>query len=1125
MSRLLLALGSILLISRGFSATFGTVTTVVGSVTDIVLDEARRRIYVVNGSQNRVEVYSQNPIRQTQSIQVGALPLSAAQSWDGGFLYVAAHNASALFVIDLNSLQVVGQVALPARPEGVAVGIDGRVLITTVGTGVNNSQNTLLLYDPEARNVVSVVVAPPTAAIPNVTPPAGRLFLSSRSRLEASSDGHFIMGINIPNNNSRAVFVYEVASGTVLRSRVINNTSGVLSVSPDGSRFMAGLTLVDARTLEVLAQQNLANASYPVPNGINFNLEQNQGGSVFSPDGSAVYGAFNVAPVQNPPARANIGQLMVSDPDNLLIHRAFQTPENLVGKMVITADGGTIYAISESGFATIAIGNVNSQPIAEVTSQVVLLASDQCGVSRSASASVPVVNAGGGRLTATAQVLQLPPAGPGGLGGVGGPGGGPPGGGIIIILPPVAPGGGGPPGGGGGGPLPGFPGAPGAAGNAAVLQTAPRIQTQPSAEGANVTVTYNTLNNRTIGTVTPVHDLLIQSPQAVNIPSRLRVYQNNRNAEATGDVIPVPVSVSANEGLVDIQMDSTRQLLYIANSGMNRVEVFDTRTKEFQTPIKVGQLPRSVAMTPDGSLLYVANSGSESISIVDLEERREIGRLRMPPLPFNANAALVTPSLVALTQRGPQVMMSDGRLWRAVGNELLPRVSVPAISSANAPVVPQPRTMAATPNGEYMILMAGNGFVYLYDSGVDDFVLGRQIFTNPIQGYYGPVGAGPGGRYFLANGTVLNSALTPIGSAGAVVVPQGANQQTLNRPISAVTPLSATQYVRFAQPIRAQANNPLANQPPTVEVADASNGNMMRAALGIEGPLATQTGNQRVNVIGRSMAVDARGTTAYMLTTSGLSIASLDVPPLNQRPQVAPRDGVVNSVNLQPSLAPGSMVAVRGARLAEQSSVQPGQALPTVMGGVCVTLNNQPLPLMSTAGEQIVAQIPPNLAAGRYPLVVRNVNAGVATNPVQVTVARYAPAVLVDPQTKQAAIYHSDGAPVTKDRPAKRDQRLRLFAVGLGATKGGTVIAGRPAPEDPPAITDPVSVFFGDPRWRQAAIAVEWSGLAPGMVGVYQVDLYVPGDHMRGEALDVTVRVGNVSSPTGGEFDPKIAVD
>jgi len=54
---------------------------------------------------------------------------------------------------------------------------------------------------------------------------------------------------------------------------------------------------------------------------------------------------------------------------------------------------------------------------------------------------------------------------------------------------------------------------------------------------------------------------------------------------------------------------------------------------------------------------------------------------------------------------------------------------------------------------------------------------------------------------------------------------------------------------------------------------------------------------------------------------------------------------------------------------------------------------------------------------------------------------------------------------------------------------------------------------------------VEWSGLAAGLIGVYEVHLYVPGDRMRGENLDVTIRVGGVDSPTGGEFDPKIAVE
>src|SRR5206468_10394901 len=41
-----------------------------------------------------------------------------------------------------------------------------------------------------------------------------------------------------------------------------------------------------------------------------------------------------------------------------------------------------------------------------------------------------------------------------------------------------------------------------------------------------------------------LHDALpiyfaVQSPQAIDIPPRIRVYQNNRNAEAAGDIIPV----------------------------------------------------------------------------------------------------------------------------------------------------------------------------------------------------------------------------------------------------------------------------------------------------------------------------------------------------------------------------------------------------------------------------------------------------------------------------------------------------------------------------------------------------------------------------------------------------------
>jgi uncharacterized protein (TIGR03437 family) len=54
---------------------------------------------------------------------------------------------------------------------------------------------------------------------------------------------------------------------------------------------------------------------------------------------------------------------------------------------------------------------------------------------------------------------------------------------------------------------------------------------------------------------------------------------------------------------------------------------------------------------------------------------------------------------------------------------------------------------------------------------------------------------------------------------------------------------------------------------------------------------------------------------------------------------------------------------------------------------------------------------------------------------------------------------------------------------------------------------------------------VDWTGLAPGWIGVYQLNLRVPGVHMTGNALPVTIRVGSASSPTSGPVVPYVAVN
>ena len=133
---------------------------------------------------------------------------------------------------------------------------------------------------------------------------------------------------------------------------------------------------------------------------------------------------------------------------------------------------------------------------------------------------------------------------------------------------------------------------------------------------------------------------------------------------------------------------------------------------------------------------------------------------------------------------------------------------------------------------------------------------------------------------------------------------------------------------------------------------------------------------------------------------------------------------------------------------------------------------------------------------------------------MNVTVAKYAPAIFVDAQGP--AIFHKDGNRVNKQHPASRDEPLTIYATGLGVTTGGRVTAGSPSPSSPLAVTAPIKLYFGNPNMSQAGIIVDWSGLLPGSIGVYQINCRIPGTHIKGDALPVTLRIGGVDSPTTG---------
>jgi len=1045
------------------AATFGRIVPLVGGASDIALDEGRARLYLISSLQNLIQVYSLQRQAFLTTISTDQTPLSSALSRDGKFLYVTCYDSAALDVIDLDALAVVTRVSLPARPEGVAAGSDGRVLISTTGSGTNGAANVLLLYDPSPNAAVpltNISVVPATPTPPTLPPPSGRPFLASHSQLTATRDGSLIVGVNVPGTGVPTVFVYEAASGTVLRSRIVAGSSTVLSISDDGTRFTCGPNLFETATLQILATVNAANAPYPitVAAGATFNTQSAQGGGVFSPDGQTLYAAFDISPVQNPPAPANVSQLMLNDPDNLLIRMGFQLPENLSGKMVISSDGANIYALSDSGFTILPTGTISRSPLAVPSSTVTLLTKDQCGVtSQTSSATVAINNAGTGRVTATAQLLQI------------------------------------------------------AGQTNSSPATAPTVRPSQSGSGTQFAFGFNAAAARGLGTITPPHDFVIQSPEAINIPNRVRVYENSRDAEATGTIIPIPVAGAAGEAFPDIVFDQTRQRLYIANLGLNRVEVYDTRQQAFLAPIKVGQMPIALALTPDGNTLYVANSGSEHISIIDPDQLQTVGRVNFPPIPFNSNAALMTPRLIAAGLSGPLILMSNGSLWNVVGNTAVPRGVSRLLgqTTAGLPVaIPLPSSMAATPAGEYILLVTATGIADLYDATVDDWVASRQVFTAATQtGYIGPVAAGPRGQYFVVNGITLNSALVPVGSPNA-------------RLVSALAPMANNTFAVFSPP-PVTGVNVAPTTAPVVQIMNATTGGSTLQVNALEGPI-TPAGGARAVISGRTMAVDSANAVVYAITTSGLSMISLTPPVAADRP-VPNQNGAVNLGSFQRPVAANGLLSIFGQNLGA-GEIAGSMPLPTMLGGTCVTLNNTALPLFMASPTQINAQIPPDLAAGSYPLIVRSIAKHAAGASQQLTVSKYAPAVLV-PTAGQIALVHADGSLVNKDNPANRDEHLTMYAVGLGPTTGGVVTAGAPSPSSPLAVTGTVQVFFGDPTYKQAGIIVDWSGLAPGFVGLYQLNLRVPGFHISGDALPVTLRVGSVNSPTTGPVVPTVSVN
>lgn len=931
-------------------ATFGTVIGLGGTPSDIVLDELRGKVYLINNTANRVDILgtAQNAI--VGSIPVGLAPLAGAISMDGAFLYVTNSGSSSLSVIDLSTDTVAQTVTLPAAPQGVAVGSDGRALISTGGTGTGNPPaNTLLIFDRTQQNsqqLFPVQTPPPASTTTTGNTTLVRPQTPFNSKLLRAPDGQFIVGLTTPGA-STYMFVYEVASGVILNARTVAGQSTVLSMAPDGSRFMAGFTMYDTQALTVIAQQNIANAPFSMTGS--FNTQQNVGGSAFSPDGSTLYSAFNTSQFTGAAITPAAATLLISDSSNLGIHLGINLPESLISKLAIASDGSNAWGLSQSGVLYLPLSTLYNYPILQPESTTVFLSVDPCHPSV-ATGAVRVNNLGKGKLTINVPNTGTPL--------------------IAQISSGLAP------------ATITFTMEPGRAG-------ATRIP------GTNLTTGSTTLQGSAF-------NVNLTSLEAINIPNNIRVYMNYRQSDQRGVVYPIPTTPNnspspnqaypngqGNEGLWDLLLDEPRGVLYLTNSGYNRIEVFDINQRQFLSPIPVGQLPHQMAMSTDGSTLYVGNTGGESIQVVDLNLRQVTGSVQFPPLPrqgggTNANPA--GPRALAMGLSGLQFVMSNGTQWQVVGSQatLRPADTITPSTLAGAPNY----TMVASPDSRYILTLAGTGSGYLFDALANTYVAGSFLFNlNPIESFYGPLAAAPSSGFLLANGLILNSSLTVIGGAQRPGATQPSAQTAVaagQRNVAAVAPLSQSQFARITTPVRQNLTTATRDDPrPTLELVDITTGAETLAGPLAEQPVITVQNTQRWNVGARQMAVDSQGT-MYAITLSGLTVAPIAPATDLNRPKVS---SVVNAADGSATLQPGSFITISGSSLAAAASAQSVPA-PTVLGGSCVTFNGTAAPLLQTSAGQIQAQAPDNLGAGVNVMQVRSLDFAQSSDPVMVNVQK-----------------------------------------------------------------------------------------------------------------------------------------
>lgn len=571
--------------------------------------------------------------------------------------------------------------------------------------------------------------------------------------------------------------------------------------------------------------------------------------------------------------------------------------------------------------------------------------------------------------------------------------------------------------------------------------------------------------------------LTITSNRAVNVPEPVRLLVNTRDVNQRGRIVNVPGKI------VDILTDRGRNRIYLLRQDKNIVQVHDAGTLRLLGNLRTGNTPVQMAMSENNRYLMVGNDHSQYISVFDLDTLEAAEPFWTPSLYFRSIA-------VGRGATWATARRADGQAPALFRLDLENRMaSAPPSLGVFKNDVPDTSLIVASPSQSYVLLATPSGAVALWEADTNLWVVSRTDL------------AGLGGAYaafndnlFAIGPNLFDESLYPVASlTSAATAPTGFG-------------LLGDGAVRGSAGV--------ASAPGLIERFDINNRRLGNGTLTVEAPhSATSLLTPPVGQIGqvilpftRTLAVAPDESAIFFVSQSGLSVipANFDAAAVN--PVVT---SIVNSADGGAGIASGGLVTIAGNGLAVNSATASGSPLPSTLGDVCVTVSNIALPLFSVSPTRIAAQLPFNVA-GAAPMIVRT--PGGISAPFTVNVASGAPAIFRsgtagDQTGLPLVIRQKNNEILNFTNPVHPGEGISILLTGLGRTSPEPNL-GESAPGDPLAIATQVpTVTIGN-----TPLQIDFAGLVPGQIGVYQINATVPGSVTDAAQTPLTIKQGTIST-------------